>query len=105
MRMRYSGARTRQAKDPEIPGGSRRVARQILTVCPERTDSFPTIGEALAQARTGAVIRVRPGRYPENLVIRHRVTIVAEGEPGAVEICPRSGTAVSLMADGVMLSG
>jgi SpoVK/Ycf46/Vps4 family AAA+-type ATPase len=81
------------------------VARQILTVCPERTDSFPTIGEALAQARTGAVIRVRPGRYAENLVIRNRVTIVAEGEPGAVEICPRAGTAVSLMADAVMLSG
>ncbi|MFE5923239.1 right-handed parallel beta-helix repeat-containing protein [Streptomyces sp. NPDC056468] len=81
------------------------MARQILTVCPERTDSFPTIGEALAQARTGAVIRVSPGRYAENLVIRNRVTIVAEGEPGAVEISPRSGTAVSLMADAVMLSG
>ncbi|WP_434587664.1 right-handed parallel beta-helix repeat-containing protein [Streptomyces sp. A5-4] len=81
------------------------MARQILTVCPERTDSFQTIGEALAQARTGAVIRVRPGRYAENLIIKNRVTIVAEGEPGAVEICPRSGTAISLMADAVMLSG
>ncbi|MGW1561920.1 right-handed parallel beta-helix repeat-containing protein [Streptomyces sp. NPDC002144] len=81
------------------------MARQILTVSPERTDGFPTIGEALAQARTGAVIRVRPGRYAEKLVIRNRVTIVAEGEPGSVEICPRSGTAVSLMADAVMLTG
>ncbi|NEA68416.1 right-handed parallel beta-helix repeat-containing protein [Streptomyces sp. SID12488] len=81
------------------------MARQILTVCPERTDTFQTIGEALAQARTGAVIRVRPGRYAENLVIRNRVTIVAEGERGAVEISPRAGTAVSLMADAVMLSG
>ncbi len=81
------------------------MARQILTVCPERSDSFQTIGEALAQARTGAVIRVRPGRYAENLDIRNRVTIVAEGEPGAVEICPRAGSAVSLMADAVMLSG
>ncbi|WP_411152369.1 right-handed parallel beta-helix repeat-containing protein [Streptomyces sp. A30] len=81
------------------------MARQILTVCPERSDSFQTIGEALAQARTGAVIRVRPGRYAENLVIRNRVTIVAEGEPGTVEICPRAGSAVSLMADAVMLSG
>ncbi|MFD9545459.1 right-handed parallel beta-helix repeat-containing protein [Streptomyces sp. NPDC060022] len=80
------------------------MSRQLLTVCPERPDSFHTIGEALAQARTGAVIRVRPGRYNENLVITTRVTIVAEGERGAVEICPRRGTAVSLMADGVMLS-
>ncbi|MEU3459436.1 right-handed parallel beta-helix repeat-containing protein [Streptomyces sp. NPDC006733] len=81
------------------------MARQILTVSPERTDGFPTIGEALAQARTGAVIRVHPGRYAENLVIRNRVTIVAEEDPGAVEICPRNGTAVSLLADAVMLSG
>ncbi|GAA4792708.1 right-handed parallel beta-helix repeat-containing protein [Streptomyces ziwulingensis] len=81
------------------------MARHILTVGTERSDSFPTIGEALAQARTGAVIRVSPGRYAENLVIRNRVTIVAEGEPGGVEICPRAGTAVSLMADAVMLSG
>ncbi|MGV9943475.1 right-handed parallel beta-helix repeat-containing protein [Streptomyces sp. NPDC003401] len=80
------------------------MARQILTVGPERSDGFQTIGEALAQARTGAVIRVRPGRYAETLVIRHRVTIVGEGEPGTVEICPRSGTAVTLMADAVMLS-
>ncbi|WP_327237869.1 right-handed parallel beta-helix repeat-containing protein [Streptomyces sp. NBC_01317] len=81
------------------------MARHILTVCPERPDCFPTIGEALAQARTGAVIHVRPGRYAENLVIRNRVTIVAEGEPGTVEICPRAGSAISLMADAVMLSG
>ncbi|MEW2397790.1 right-handed parallel beta-helix repeat-containing protein [Streptomyces sp. NPDC046862] len=81
------------------------MARQILTVSPERTDSFQTIGEALAQARTGSVIRVHPGRYAENLVIRNRVTIVAEGEPGTVELSPRAGSAVSLMADAVMLGG
>ncbi|NIL54745.1 AAA family ATPase [Streptomyces sp. 2BBP-J2] len=80
------------------------MARHILTVGPERSDGFRTIGEALAHARTGAVIRVRPGRYAENLVIRHRVTIAGEGEPGAVELCPRDGTAVTLMADAVMLS-
>ncbi|MGW8062561.1 right-handed parallel beta-helix repeat-containing protein [Streptomyces ziwulingensis] len=80
------------------------MARQILTVGPERSDGFQTIGEALAQARTGAVIRVRPGRYTENLVIRHRVSIVGEGEPGSAEVCPRDGTAVTLMADAVMLS-
>ncbi|MEU5095722.1 right-handed parallel beta-helix repeat-containing protein [Streptomyces sp. NPDC020996] len=80
------------------------MARHILTVGPERSDGFRTIGEALSQARTGAVIRVRPGRYAENLVIRHRVTIVGEGEAGTVELCPRDGTAVTLMADAVMIS-
>ncbi|MEW1724901.1 right-handed parallel beta-helix repeat-containing protein [Streptomyces sp. NPDC093109] len=80
------------------------MSRQVLTVCPEQPDSFQTIGEALAKARTGAVIRVRSGRYAENLTVRTRVTIVAEGEPGSVEISPRRGTAVTLVADAVMLT-
>ncbi|MGY0064645.1 right-handed parallel beta-helix repeat-containing protein [Streptomyces sp. LZ34] len=80
------------------------MSRQVLTVCPEQPESFRTIGEALATARTGAVIHVRPGRYPENLTVRTRVTLVAEGEPGSVEICPRRGTALTLVADAVMLT-
>jgi SpoVK/Ycf46/Vps4 family AAA+-type ATPase len=76
----------------------------LLTVCPEQPESFRTIGEALAQARSGAVVRVRPGRYAENLTVRTRVTIVAEGERGSVEICPRRGSAVVLVADAVMLT-
>ncbi|MFD5426421.1 right-handed parallel beta-helix repeat-containing protein [Streptomyces sp. NPDC127084] len=80
------------------------MSRQLLTVCPEQPESFRTIGEALAQARSGAVVRVRPGRYPENLTVRTRVTIVAEGERGSVEICPRRGSAVVLVADAVMLT-
>jgi SpoVK/Ycf46/Vps4 family AAA+-type ATPase len=76
----------------------------LLTVNPEQPEGFRTIADALARARTGAVIRVRPGRYPENLTVRTRVTIVAEGEPGSVEICPRRGTAVMLVADAVLLT-
>ncbi|MER8223591.1 right-handed parallel beta-helix repeat-containing protein [Streptomyces sp. NPDC094143] len=80
------------------------MSRQLLTVCPEEPGSFRTIGEALAKARTGAVVRVRPGRYAENLIIRTRVTIVADGDQGTVEICPRRGSAVTLVADAVMLT-
>ncbi|MDQ1005937.1 SpoVK/Ycf46/Vps4 family AAA+-type ATPase [Streptomyces sp. V4I23] len=80
------------------------MSRQVLVVCPEQPDSFRTISDALAAARTGAVIRVRSGRYTENLTIRTRVTIVAEGEPGSAEICPRRGSAVVLVADAVMLT-
>ncbi|SFL33753.1 Right handed beta helix region [Streptomyces pini] len=87
---------------PERGGSS--LSRQLLTVCPEQPESFRTIGEALAQARSGAVVRVRPGRYPENLTVRTRVTIVAEGERGSVEICPRRGSAIVLVADAVMLT-
>ncbi|MER7099930.1 right-handed parallel beta-helix repeat-containing protein [Streptomyces humidus] len=81
------------------------MSRQVLMVCPERPDGHRTIGEALAQARMGAVISVAPGRYAENLTIRTRVTIVAEGERDSVEICPRHGSAVTLMAEEVMLTG
>ncbi|WP_210594188.1 right-handed parallel beta-helix repeat-containing protein [Streptomyces sp. GESEQ-35] len=80
------------------------MSRQLLRVDSEGTDSFPTIGEALAKARSGAVIRVRPGRYRENLTVRTRLTIVADGERGSVEICPQRGTAVVLVADAVMLT-
>ncbi|MGW0608009.1 right-handed parallel beta-helix repeat-containing protein [Streptomyces sp. NPDC002640] len=80
------------------------MSRQLLTVCPDQPDSFGTIGEALAQARSGAVVRVMPGRYPENLTVRTRATIVAEGERGSVEICPRRGSAIVLVADAVMLT-
>ncbi|MCX5400474.1 right-handed parallel beta-helix repeat-containing protein [Streptomyces sp. NBC_00102] len=80
------------------------MARQLLTVNPERAEGFRTIADALGQARTGAVIRVSPGRYPENLTVRTRVTIVAEGERGSVEICPRRGTALTLVADAVLLT-
>ncbi|MEW2396096.1 right-handed parallel beta-helix repeat-containing protein [Streptomyces sp. NPDC046862] len=80
------------------------MARQVLTVGPEGPDGFRTIGEALAAARTGAVLHVRPGRYAENLTVRTRVTIVAEGEPGSVEICPRRGTALTLVGEAVMLT-
>ncbi|MEX1652037.1 right-handed parallel beta-helix repeat-containing protein [Streptomyces pseudovenezuelae] len=80
------------------------MSRQLLRVCPGRSDSFHKIGDALAQARTGAVIRIAPGRYDENLTIRTRVTLVADGEPGSAEICPRRGTAVVLVADAVLLT-
>ncbi|MFE6777600.1 right-handed parallel beta-helix repeat-containing protein [Streptomyces sp. NPDC057702] len=80
------------------------MSRQLLTVDAGQPEGFRTIGEALAKARTGAVIRVRPGRYPENITVRNRVTIVAEGERGSVEICPHRGTALVLVADAVMLT-
>ncbi|MFI1400998.1 right-handed parallel beta-helix repeat-containing protein [Streptomyces sp. NPDC020681] len=80
------------------------MSRQVLTVGPEGSASFPTIGQALAHARSGAVISVRPGTYAENLVVATRVTIAAEGASGSVEICPRRGVAVVLRADAVMLT-
>jgi len=80
------------------------VARQILTVDQDGSGEFRTIGEALARARSGAVVSVRPGTYAEALTVRTRVTIVADGPRGSVRIEPVRGTAVTLAADAVLLT-
>ncbi|MFF3653264.1 right-handed parallel beta-helix repeat-containing protein [Streptomyces sp. NPDC002181] len=80
------------------------MSRQVLVVSADQPGGYATIGEALAAARSGAVIRVRPGRYTENLMVKTRVTLVAEGEAGQVEVCPRSGSALVLVADAVMIT-
>ncbi|MDQ0988465.1 right-handed parallel beta-helix repeat-containing protein [Streptomyces sp. V2I9] len=80
------------------------MSRQVLTVGPTGSDRFRTIGEALAAARIGAVVSIRPGTYVESLVIHTRVTLTAAEGRGTVEIRPRSGSALSLRADAVMLS-
>ncbi|MGW4598651.1 right-handed parallel beta-helix repeat-containing protein [Streptomyces sp. NPDC004457] len=80
------------------------MSRQVLTVGPDSPDGLSTIGEALARARSGAVLSVLPGTYPENLTITTPVTIVAAQARGTVEIAPRRGTALTLKAEAVMLT-
>ncbi|GGT16577.1 right-handed parallel beta-helix repeat-containing protein [Streptomyces griseoviridis] len=80
------------------------MARTTLTVDRDGSGEYPTIASALARARAGSVIRVRPGVYPENLSIRAQVTIVADGPRGSVEIAPRTGAAITLAADAVLLT-
>lgn len=80
------------------------MSRQVLTVCPDGSEGFRTIAEALAGARSGAVVSVRPGTYEESLTVTTRVTIVAEQARGTVEIRPRRGSAITLKADAVMLT-
>ncbi|MFE4663708.1 right-handed parallel beta-helix repeat-containing protein [Streptomyces sp. NPDC056716] len=80
------------------------MSRQVLQVDPGGSTGFRTLGEALGQARSGAVISVAPGQYPENLVVTTRVTIVAKEARGSVQICPPTGTAVLLRADTMMLT-
>ncbi|GAA2096236.1 hypothetical protein GCM10009759_25240 [Kitasatospora saccharophila] len=82
------------------------MSRHVLTVCPEQRDGrYRTIGEALAAARSGAVISVRPGRYEENLVIGKLVTITAAEARGSVRITARRGCVVQVTAEAVQLTG
>ncbi|MGY0489089.1 right-handed parallel beta-helix repeat-containing protein [Streptomyces sp. WG-D5] len=80
------------------------MSRQVLTVGPGPGDRYRTIGEALAAARTGALVSVRPGTYAENLVVSTRVTLSAAEGRGTVEIRPRTGSVIALRADALMVS-
>ncbi|WP_037913935.1 right-handed parallel beta-helix repeat-containing protein [Actinacidiphila yeochonensis] len=81
------------------------MARHLLIVDPDGIDGHRTVSEALQAARAGSVISVRAGRYEENLVITRMVTVIAH-EPGeTVDIAPREGSAVRVMAEAVKLSG
>jgi Holliday junction resolvasome RuvABC ATP-dependent DNA helicase subunit len=59
---------------------------------------YRSIGEALRAAPTGSVISVRPGEYPENLVLTRDVTIRAETGPGSVVVAPPGGVVLLLAA-------
>ncbi|HEV7935713.1 MAG TPA: right-handed parallel beta-helix repeat-containing protein, partial [Actinomadura sp.] len=81
------------------------MPRHLLTVHPDRPDSYRTIADALAAARGGALISISPGRYEESVVVSKVVTIVAEEGRGTVELVPVNGTAVTVTAEAVMLTG
>ncbi|HXA63236.1 MAG TPA: right-handed parallel beta-helix repeat-containing protein, partial [Streptosporangiaceae bacterium] len=81
------------------------MSRQLFTVHPDRPDSHRSIGEALSEASSGALIMVAPGRYDENLIISQVVTIAAEEGAGTVELVAVRGTTVTVTAEAVKLSG
>jgi parallel beta-helix repeat protein len=62
-------------------------ANGIITVDPLGHADFESITEALDAAPPGAQLRIRPGNYPEELLIDKPVTIAGLGEsPGDVKI-------------------
>ncbi|MFJ1712855.1 right-handed parallel beta-helix repeat-containing protein [Streptomyces sp. NPDC088260] len=76
------------------------MARQTIV-----TDPYGGITSALVAARPGGVVRLRPGRYDESLVITKMVTVIADDPDDPPEIAPRSGSAVQIVAEAVKLSG
>ncbi|GAA4826671.1 right-handed parallel beta-helix repeat-containing protein [Saccharopolyspora rosea] len=76
---------------------------ELLVVGADRPGAFPSIGSALAAARPGATISVRPGRYEENLVVDRMVSITADG--GEVEVHAAKGSALVVDTEGVQLRG
>ncbi|MDA3629323.1 AAA family ATPase [Saccharopolyspora sp. WRP15-2] len=60
--------------------------RSVLGVSPTEPDCFRTVGDAISSARDGDVIAVRPGVYPESIVLDRNVTLSGSGSPGDVRI-------------------
>src|SRR5689334_3400366 len=81
------------------------MSTQILVVAGGQQGAYPTIGAALAQAEDGATIVIHPGRYEERLVISKRVTLSAEGPPGAVEVHTTGGSVLVVAGPGTQLRG
>jgi SpoVK/Ycf46/Vps4 family AAA+-type ATPase len=81
------------------------MTRQVLAVDPDGTGGHASIADAVRAASSGALITVAPGRYSETLVLSDVVTIMAAEGRGSVEIAPRSGTAVTVAAEAVKLTG
>ncbi len=68
-----------------------------------RPDGFRSIQAALDAAQPGATVRVLPGTYVENLVLKKTVTL--EGVPGSIVRGTGSGSIVSITADGCTVRG
>lgn len=79
------------------------MGQQLVVAAGER-GCYETIGAALADARNGAFITVRAGRYEENLVISQVVTIAAEQPKGSVKIVSRRGSVVRVVSEAVKLT-
>jgi SpoVK/Ycf46/Vps4 family AAA+-type ATPase len=62
------------------------MSHDVLTVSQTEPNCHPTISAALRVADAGATIVVQPGRYPEQLLLRGAVTLVAEDGPGTVVV-------------------
>ncbi|MBK1787779.1 AAA family ATPase [Prauserella sp. ASG 168] len=67
--------------------------RSVLGVSPSEPDCYRTIGDAISAARDGDVISVRPGVYPESIVLDRDVTLSGSGQAGDVRV-ESSGDAV-----------
>ncbi|MEN8651644.1 right-handed parallel beta-helix repeat-containing protein [Streptomyces sp. 21So2-11] len=80
------------------------MSRQLLTVAADGTGDFRTVAEAVARARTGAVVSIAPGRYAEAVTVSAAITLTAAEGSGTVELAPRRGTALTFTGDAVMVS-
>jgi parallel beta-helix repeat protein len=82
-----------------------RPSGRTLTVASDGTAAFRSIGAALHEAESGAVIAIQPGAYSESLVLRRSCRLVAEEGLGSVLIEAPQGSAITMATGLAVLSG
>lgn len=65
------------------------MSRQVLTAAADGTGDCRTIAQAVAQARTGAVVGIAAGRCDESVTAAVSITLSAAEGRGTVETAPR----------------
>ncbi|GAB3466951.1 hypothetical protein GCM10027436_81380 [Actinophytocola sediminis] len=77
----------------------------MLGVSPTEPDCFRTITDAIAAARDGDVISVRPGVYAESIVLDREVTLSGSGSPGDVRVEATGDPVLRVSVEHVAVSG
>jgi F-box protein 11 len=89
------------ATEPAATAGSAAKTEpptHVVDVFPQRGD-FTTIGAAIAAARPGDRILVRPGLYQEGLVVDKPLEVLGDGPVADIEVRTRDANALSFMAN------
>ena len=73
--------------------------RSVHGVSPIDPDCFRTIGDAIAAARDGDVVSVRPGVYPESIVLDREITLSGAGAAGEVRVEATGGPVLRLAVE------
>jgi SpoVK/Ycf46/Vps4 family AAA+-type ATPase len=79
--------------------------RSMLGVSPTEPDCYRTIGDAISAARDGDVISVRPGVYPESILLDRDVTLSGSGSPGDVRVESVGEAVLRVAVEHVEVSG
>ncbi|NDD29523.1 MAG: hypothetical protein EB084_14780 [Proteobacteria bacterium] len=86
-----------EAAEPQIP------VRSLEWIVGQ--GGLSSIHDAMLQASPGDVIRVRPGRYVESLVIDRPITLIGDGRPDDIVIAGRRGGALVVNGGAVSVRG
>jgi len=73
-----------------VPAATAAFGSRTIVVSPALDGAYSRIGDALAAARSGDVVRIEPGLYPERIIVLDGVRVEAR-VPGSVTLARAAG--------------